>query len=48
MQFLTEDYEEILVVDPRYYRQDLETLAREESVTDVLYLYEIKKFAEEG
>lgn len=48
VQFLTEDYEEILVVDPRYYRQDLEILAREEAVTDVLYLYEIKKFAEEG
>lgn len=47
VQFLMEDYEEILMVDPRYFRQNLETFAKEEKVTDVLLLYQVKKFAED-
>ncbi len=47
VQFLTEDYEEILVVDPRYFRDDLAGFAGEQGVTDVLFLYQIKKFAED-
>lgn len=44
--FLAGDYRKILMVDPRYYTDDLNALIRSENVTDVLYLYHIGSFAE--
>lgn len=39
MQFLTPYYEKILMIDPRYYYDDLKLLMSTENVTDVLFLY---------
>lgn len=39
LPFLAADYKKIVVVDPRYYTDDLELLLRTEGVTDVLFLY---------
>lgn len=47
VQFLVENYEEIHVIDPRYYRQGLEAYVKEQGITEVLFLYQIKKFAED-
>ena len=33
------DFQNILVVDPRYYLGSLEQLIRDEGITDVLFLY---------
>lgn len=46
IQFLTEDYEEIHVIDPRYFKMDLEEYTKDKKITDVLFLYQIKNFAE--
>lgn len=43
--FLTEDYKTILMVDPRYFTGDLESLIRTEGVTQILYLCNIASFA---
>ena len=37
--FLLPDFQNILVVDPRYYLGSLEQLIRDEGITDVLFLY---------
>ena len=42
--FLTGDYERILVVDPRYQRSGILSLLKQESVTDVLVLYNLVNF----
>lgn len=42
--FLTEYFEEIVLVDPRYYYGDLEQLLKEKEVTDVLFLYNLNTF----
>ena len=47
VQFLTEDFEEIHVVDLRYFKADLETYMQEQGITEVLLLYQIKNFAED-
>lgn len=39
MQFLTPYYEDITMVDPRYYYDDVRTLLNAGGVTDVLFLY---------
>lgn len=39
MQFLTPYYENIIMIDPRYYYDDLETLFSSSGITDVLFLY---------
>lgn len=44
MQFLTPYYEKILMVDPRYYYDDLGLLISSENVTDVLFLYSADTF----
>jgi len=44
MQFLTPYYERILMVDPRYYYDDLSLLISSENVTDVLFLYSADTF----
>jgi len=36
---LLPDFENILIVDPRYYLGSLEQLIRDEGITDVLFLY---------
>ena len=46
--FLVEDYTEILLVDPRYYADDLELLLESEYVTDVLYLYNADTLASDS
>ncbi len=47
VQFLTEDFQEIHMVDLRYFKEDLETYAQEQGITEVLFLYQIKNFAED-
>ena len=44
--FLASDFRTILMVDPRYYTDDLNELIKAENVTDVLYLYNIQTFSE--
>ena len=44
VQFLYPHYDRILMVDPRYYYGDLENLLSSQSVTDVLYLYNLDTF----
>jgi hypothetical protein len=44
VQFLYPHYDRILMVDPRYYYGDLENLISSQSVTDVLYLYNLDTF----
>lgn len=43
--FLLEGFDEILMVDPRYYAEDLELLIQSEGITDVLYLYSANALA---
>lgn len=43
--FLAEHYDKILVVDPRYYYEDLYQLITSEKITEVLYLYNANGFA---
>lgn len=47
VQFLVEDYEEIHMIDPRLFRQNPVEYAREQGITEVLFLYQIKNFAED-
>ena len=42
--FLTQHYREIVVVDPRYYFENLEDLIESEKITDVLFLYNANTF----
>ena len=44
IQFLTPYFKEIVMVDPRYYYDNLETLLKQENVTDVLLLYNTDTF----
>jgi len=48
VQFLVEDFEEIHVVDLRYFKDDVENYVKEQGITEVLFLYQIKNFAEDG
>lgn len=42
--FLTSHYTEILVVDPRYYNGEVESLIDEYEITDTLLLYNVNTF----
>lgn len=42
--FLTSQFREIVIVDPRYYYGSLESLVKEEDFTDVLFLYNLNTF----
>ena len=42
--FLTPFYSEIIVIDPRYYYNSIETLIADYDITDVLYLYNANTF----
>ena len=44
VQFLTPYYEEIVLVDPRYYYDDAGALISTEKVTDVLFLYNLSTY----
>lgn len=43
--FLTQDFREIVVVDPRYYFGDIKKIMADEGITDVLFLYNALTFA---
>lgn len=42
--FLTKDFSKIIVVDPRYYYEDIDKLMKQENIDDVLYLYNANTF----
>ena len=42
--FLVSQFREIVLVDPRYYYGDLESLTAGQSFTDVLFLYNLNTF----
>lgn len=43
--FLTPYYQKIIMVDPRYYYENINDLINEENVTDLLYLYNCNTFS---
>lgn len=43
--FMAADYKKMIMVDPRYFTDDLNTLIETEGVTDILYLYNINTLA---
>jgi len=44
MQFLYPYFDHITMIDPRYYYDNVENVIRSESITDVLYLYNLDTF----
>jgi len=48
VQFLTTHYSEIVMVDPRYYYDDIESLIKNEGTTDILYLYNANTFFQDN
>ena len=42
--FLSQNFREIVVVDPRYYFEDIEALIKKEGITQVLFLYNANTF----
>ena len=46
--FLTSHYKKIILVDPRYYYEDIDELMKNNSVTDVLYLYNSETFFQDN
>lgn len=47
VQFILNDYRSITIVDPRYYRDDIEKVMQEDLITDVMYLYNTNTFVED-
>lgn len=47
LPFLFEDFDEIQIVDPRYYYEDIDALASAGGFTDVLFLYNVNTFNED-
>lgn len=47
VQFIMNDYRSITIVDPRYYRDDIEKVMQEDLITDVMYLYNTNTFVED-
>lgn len=47
VQFLTPYYEHIIMIDPRYYYDDLEQVISSQTVTDVLFLYNMNTYLED-
>ncbi|WP_301897138.1 DHHW family protein [uncultured Holdemanella sp.] len=47
VQFIMNDYCSITIVDPRYYRDDIEKVMQEDLITDVMYLYNTNTFVED-
>lgn len=46
--FLIPYYNEIVMVDPRYYYDDIDSLISNKSITDVLYIYNLDTFVEDS
>lgn len=46
--FLTSHYKKIILVDPRYYYEDIDELMKNDGVTDVLYLYNSETFFQDN
>lgn len=46
--FLTPYFREIVIIDPRYYYGDIETVITNKSITDVLFLYNGNTFFEDN
>ena len=46
--FLTSHYKKIILVDPRYYYEDIDELMKNDNVTDVLYLYNSETFFQDN
>ena len=44
VQFLLPYYQKIIMIDPRYYYDNLDTILTSEGVTDVLFLYSADTF----
>lgn len=42
--FLTQYFSDIIMVDPRYYYDDIDKLIKEEGINDILYLYNANTF----
>ena len=40
-QFLCQDYEELHFIDPRYYKLSLSEYARNNEITEILFLYNV-------
>ena len=47
VQFLTPYFEKIIIVDPRYYYDDLESMISKQGVTDVFFLYNVNTYLED-
>ena len=47
VQFIMNDYRSITIVDPRYYRDDIEKVMQEDLITDVMCLYNTNTFVED-
>ena len=48
VQFLIPYYDRIVMIDPRYYYENVAGLINSEGITDVLFLYSMNIFAEDG
>lgn len=48
IQFLLPYYREIVIVDPRYYYEDIRELIEEEQISQILYLYNANTFFEDN
>ena len=48
VQFLATHYSDIVMVDPRYYYDDIEKLVKSEGITDILYLYNANTFFQDN
>ncbi len=48
IQFLLPYYREIVIVDPRYYYEDIRGLIEEEQISQILYLYNANTFFEDN
>ena len=48
VQFLIPHYDRIVMIDPRYYYENVGSLINSEGITDVLFLYSMNIFAQDG
>lgn len=48
VQFLVPHYDRIVMIDPRYYYENVSALINSEGITDVLFLYSMNIFAQDG
>ena len=46
-QFLCQDYEELHFIDPRYYKASLSQYAKENGITEVLFLYNLSNMVQD-